>query len=186
MSRTKMLPCMVSSQPILWPMTTMILITSKSDPSVTPCLCIHRNFIGTMGTDWADVTTLFPGVWYQSCYHFPGVAMLQVTILERSPVFACRRMQPTPVSWRLWMCCWWIEEAETDGRLDAWGSPIERSWKRTILDEVYDWISNFYFFLMQSQAAIGLFFFMVDAKFNPSQSRPSTIISITHRGTWGV
>jgi len=31
-----------------------------------------------------------------------------------------------------------------------------------------------------------LIFFMVDAKFNPSQSWPSTIISITHGDTWGL
>ena len=97
--------------------------TFKRDSSVTSCLCTHRNFAGTMGTDWADVATLFSGIWYQSCYHFPRIAMFRATILERSPVFPYVRMQPTSISWWLWMCCQWTEETETDR-----GSPNECSW----------------------------------------------------------
>jgi len=61
--------------------------TFKCDSSATSCLCTHRNFAGTMGTDWADVATLFSGIWYQSCYHFPRIARFRTTILKRSPVF---------------------------------------------------------------------------------------------------
>ena len=97
--------------------------TFKRDSSVTSCLCTHRSFSGTMGTDWADAATLFSGIWYQSCYHFPRIAMFRATILERSPVFPYGRMQPTSISWWLWMCCQWTEETETDR-----GSPNECSW----------------------------------------------------------
>ena len=105
--------------------------TFKCDSSVTSCLCTHRNFAGTMGTDWADVATLFSGIWYQPCYHFPRVAMFRTTILERYPVFPYGRMQPTSISWWLWMCCQRTEETETDRRcLNAgvWGSPNECPW----------------------------------------------------------